>query len=650
MNDVEKQIYFSSWIDFTSTCMVQAAGGLLKYIEKGHLGLVLDDDTFCSVNSIAFLSLKHVLNIDDNTYKALQIFQGERHPSVYKSSFGSKEGLSLFGICNKCKSAIGKKELRRWFLLPTTEITVISEREAAVKYFSSSRNSEITSTLQSSLKQIKFVSRIFSRMKISQASMNDWQALYKIATTFSSDLFRIVNLLNKIIDFDEFAKQNHFTVKYGVDSELDQMKRRYHGLPDFMTQIACEELQNLDHDVQQCRVIYLPQLGYLLAVPMTEQMRETKDYTIQGLRFMFVVNDTVHYKSEKTRELDATLGDTLCDIYDKETQIMHKLQNVILEMKDLVFPVMDLCAKLDCLIALACAAKEYSWTEPEIVKDDTLHIIKGRHPLQEMCVAAFVANDTLSGGSESKIKVLTGPNSSGKSVYLKQVALIVYMAHIGSFVPASQAKIPIVSSIFAYTHSTESVSVNLSSFFISLNQISLPLNNATSNSVVVVDEFGKDTEHHSGLALVVAILKFWAEKGASAPHIFLATHYLSLNTFFTNSPFIKFQTMDIIQNEDLVFLYQIVDGIAVSSHAANTALLAGLPQHIVSRSLEISQALKNKQAIPPNKSLVVNQKLKIYHSIYEQFLELDVETDDVLDFIKFIKDSIASLTTPNVNT
>ncbi|XP_035222063.1 mutS protein homolog 5-like isoform X3 [Stegodyphus dumicola] len=562
MNDIEKTIYFSSLIDFTNTCMVKAAGGLLKTIERSPLGLSLDK---LKILSVSTLSLKNLVNIDENSYRALQIFQEERHPSVYKNTFGIKEGLSLYGICNKCKSGIGKKELKRWFLLPTNDVNLIQERQEAIKYFILAKNKDVMTALQDSLKFIKFLPRLLSRMKNAQATLNDWQALYRtsyhavligdicrsrnsdlkifkeIGETFSTDLFRIASLLDKIIDFQEYEKQNHFVVKPGVDSELDKMKRTYNGLPDFMTQVAYQELQELSEDIQKCSVIYLPQLGYLLAVPVTEQMKKTKNYTIPNLRFMFILNDVAHYKTANTKKLDSLLGDTLCDIYDKETQIMHKLQNAVLEVEHIFNAVMEYSAKLDCLIALAVISLEYNWTQPEITADGYFAIVKGRHPLQELCVESFVPNDTFSGKHESKIKILTGPNSSGKSIYLKQIALIAYMAHLGSFVPAQKAIIPVLDGIFSCIYAAESVSINLSSFLITLNQFSYALNTSTKNSLVIVDEFGKDTDTDSSLALLTASVKFWNEKGLESPHVFLATHFLSLSTAFCHCPGIKFQ-------------------------------------------------------------------------------------------------------------
>lgn len=660
MNDAEKRIYFSSLVDFKSACMVKAAGGLLKFVRKKSLSESLN------ILGISSFKLQDFVHVDENTYKVLQIFQSERHPSVYKGSAGFKEGLSLYGICNKCKSSIGKKELKRWFLLPTNCVEVIEERQSAIQYFMQSKNCEVLDALQNSLKHIHYVPKIFSRMKSAQASMNDWKALYKtsyhamligemcrshasalsifqeIAAAFSSDLFRVANLLDKVIDFQEYARHNHFAVKPGVDSELDKMKHLYSGLPDFMTQVAHQELQELTGNITQCSVIYLPQLGYLLTIPMTEEMKATKDYSMFNLRFMFVLNDTVHYKSARTRKLDSILGDTLCDIYDKETKIMHKLQNMVLEMKDVFFSAMDLLSKLDCLISLAVVSKEFCWTRPEMVVEGAFEILKARHPLQELCVPAFVPNDVFSGGDTSKIKIVTGPNSSGKSTYLKQVALIAFLAHIGCFVPAQQgSRVPFLDSLFSCIETVESISISLSSFLFSLNELSKCLNYSSSNSLVVIDEFGKHTEGASGLALAASTLQFWIQKGPASPHVFFATHYLAISSYIPESPFISFQTIDMSEGEEeLEFFYQLVDGTATSSYAAHTALKAGLSERLVQRSLQITHALKENAAVSlPEDDTFQMKKLNKCLSIYDAFAELDINSDDNIGaFLKFVKE------------
>ncbi|CAL1293307.1 unnamed protein product [Larinioides sclopetarius] len=215
------------------------------------------------------------------------------------------------------------------------------------------------------------------------------------------------------------------------------------------------------------------------------------------------------------------------------------------------------------------------------------------------------------------------------------------MAHIGSFVPAQRAKIPTLDKIFTCTFAAESVSLNLSGFLISLNQFSGALNNATGKSLVIADEFGKDTESESGLALLIASLKFWIQKASASPHIFLATHYQSLSTFFPQSSLVKFLTMDIIESqEDIAYLYQLVEGIATSSFASFTALKAGLSKKIVKRNMKIAEALKAREPVLPEESSWVHDKLRRYFTILEKFTAFDINTSNPQDFLQFVNKAI----------
>ncbi|KAK3747589.1 hypothetical protein QZH41_015825 [Actinostola sp. cb2023] len=327
-NDMERNVFFSSLVPFDNVNMVRSAGALLKYLEKKRFGLELEDpDVHVPILALKVSSLKDMIIVDNTTYSALQIFRKESHPSVYKQGTSSKEGLSLFGVMNRTRSTLGSRLLRQviWFMRPTRNLEVIQQRQMAIVFFMAPRNQELVASLQDCLKNIKNISRILSRMKTAQASVTDWQALYKtvynavyltdicrtipsditIATKvkdhFTHDLPRIANLINKIVDFDESGEQNRFVVKPGVDPVLDEKKRTYNGLPDFMTKVAREELNKLQASITECNVIYLPQLGYLLAIPRTADMKEEKDFQMEGLEFVFLSNNMVYYKSESTK-------------------------------------------------------------------------------------------------------------------------------------------------------------------------------------------------------------------------------------------------------------------------------------------------------------------------------------------------------------
>ncbi|KAK6178854.1 hypothetical protein SNE40_011344 [Patella caerulea] len=662
--DTERVLYMSSLISFDNVAMVKAIGGVIKFLEKKRIGVELEDHNVrVPVLGFKVFSLKDQMTLDDSAFSALLIFHKESHPSVYKTgtSDSGKEGLSLFGILNRCKSQMGSRMLRLWFMRPLKNLQLIKERHDAVTFFSLPRNIEVLTTLQDCMKHIRNIPRILSKMVLAQASITDWQVMYKtvyhaiyigdicraqrssiaifqkVAKSFSEDLHRIATLISKIIDFDESSTQSRFVVRPNVDADLDEKKRTYNGLPDFMTKVAREELCKLNSDITECSVIYLPHLCYLLAIPKSENMVTEEDYEIPGLDFKFLSNNMLHYKSARTKELDTLLGDTQCEIIDHETSIMHRLQNTILEHSQVIYDVMEYAAELDCLMALSTCAREFRYVRPQMVEDDIIDIQAGRHPVQEICCSQFVPNDYCSKNGEGKIKILTGPNACGKSVYLKQVALIVYMSHIGSFVPAESATIGYVDRIFTRIKSLESVSIGLSTFMLDISQMSEALTCATNRSLVMVDEFGKGTESIDGLSLLCSSLHYWQAMETFCPHILVSTHFHSIihRQILPQTPQLKFLTLDTLHNgEDLVFLYQIVEGHTSSSYASHVAAKVGLPQEIVKRGIEVSDLLRKKQPVHRVDSESTENNFKRCQAIVSNFLELDLDNDDVEKFLK----------------
>ncbi|XP_064606722.1 mutS protein homolog 5-like isoform X2 [Liolophura sinensis] len=493
------------------------------------------------------------------------------------------------------------------------------------------------------------------------AALGDWQALYKTSSSaasigdlcraqkenvpifteigkrFTEGLQRIATLIHKLVDFEESAVEGRFVVKSGVVPELDEKRRIYNGLPYFMTEVAKNELEKLNSRITTCNVIYVPQVGFLLTVPVTERMIEENNFDIPGLEFMYLVNDVVHYKSKSTLALDVLLGDTHHEIADHETKIMFNLQSTVLKHSNVLTDVMHFAAELDCLMCLASCAKEFNYVRPELTQDKTIHITAGRHPLQEMCSNPFVPNDTQSGGEYSRVKILTGPNASGKSVYIRQVALIVYMAHIGSFVPAESARICIVDRIFSRVQTKESVSLGMSTFMVDLNQMSDALRSCTENSLVIIDEFGRGTGSVDGMSLLCSALTYWLSKDTRCPHILVSTHFHSLirKRLIPQSllPRVTFQTMDtLISNGELIFLYQLKDGYTGSSFAMNVITEEGLTPSIVTRAVEVlMKERKPIERVDTARSILLRKR---YNMIATKFAQLDVETAELYPFLK----------------
>ncbi|CAI5662382.1 unnamed protein product [Oreochromis niloticus] len=619
ISERDKLSYLSSCISFDSSLMLRAVGALLKCLDRRRVGVELEDSSV-GVPILQFhaYTLKGMVYIDSDTYSVLQIFKSELHPSVYKLHSGEKEGLSLYGILNRCKCKFGSKLLRQWFLQPTQDLKVLKRRQEVIRFFTSPQNSDSLRTLQSSLRNIRNIPTLLRRMTLSLTKVTDWQSLYKtvysavcirdtarhlpqsiqlfrdISEGFSDDLNYITSLISRVVDFEASLADNRFTVKPNVDPAIDEKKRRMMGLSDFLTDVARRELEHLDARIPSCCVIYIPVIGFLLSVPRLPNMVEKKDFEMEGLDFLFLSDNRLHYRSQRTRELNEFLGDLHCDIRDMEMAVMAHLQSAVLERSDSLFKVLDLAAELDCLMAMSSASQEYNYTSPKLASNRKITITQGRHPLLELCSPVFVANSFHSSESEGRVKIITGPNSSGKSIYLKQVGLIVFMALIGSDVPAKEAEIGLVDGIFTCMQSRESVSVGLSTFMIDLNQMAQALNSSTGNSLVLIDEFGKGT-----------------------------------NTTLETA----------VDGDELVFLYQLKEGICQSSYAANIATLAGLPTSLVQRAVEVSELYRAGRPIKRTEKASLEEETKRCQFVVEKFLSLNLEDKD-LDVQRFLKEEL----------
>lgn len=302
----------------------------------------------------------------------------------------------------------------------------------------------------------------------------------------------------------------------------------------------------------------------------------------------------------------------------------------MLEYEELLTSTSDICAELDCLVALARGAKQYNLCRPRMTESNIIKIKGGRHPLQELTVPSYIANDTFivggpgqaandALGSEASnapesnlassqpvvrhskregpsVVLMTGPNFSGKSVYLKQVATIVYMAHIGSFVPAEAAKIGITDKILTRIATRESVSRIQSAFMIDLQQISVALNLASRRSLVVIDEFGKGTESYDGAGLAAGVYEHLLSRGVNCPKVLGATHFHEIfeNGFLPERPALSYAHMEVRLDEEqseaerqVTYLYNYRKGRGKSSFGTVCAAINGITKEIVDRAEEL---------------------------------------------------------------
>ncbi|KAL6056932.1 MutS protein 5, variant 2 [Balamuthia mandrillaris] len=469
----------------------------------------LDDaDSPVVVNQLISFSIDGTMMIDPETMKALQIFQSDRHPSAHGIG-KAKEGLSLYALF-KTRTPLGRDLLRRWFLRPLLDQETIQRRQSHVEALLDPKISETFSELTNEcLKHVKDIPRILNRVRSASSSANDWFNLFQtlvsalrirelcaphssiplfqeVCDAFGDDLYELVNMIRSVIDFDESRESRKLYIRSGISKELDQLRSTYQSLDELLTSYAKREMMQLADPLVTClSVVYYPQIGYQVVIPRGKAELESF-VSIPGLIYQFHTSQYIYFKSEAMFGLDHSeeFGDIWQKITDLENAIILELEEHILEFSPLLLSLANILAELDCLVSFAVAARENNWTAPDITTDSTLWIKNGRHPLQELCVETFIANNSSLDNAE-RILLLSGANGSGKSVYLKQVGLITFLAHVGSFVPAEESTIGLTDRIFSRIYSRESVAVQSSSFMIDLQQVALMIRHATDKSLLL---------------------------------------------------------------------------------------------------------------------------------------------------------------------
>ncbi|WRT63120.1 uncharacterized protein IL334_000023 [Kwoniella shivajii] len=602
------------WVNVDAPLATAATGALIHQIKK-ELSEDLEsggDRSPLQLNSIESMELERHMRINKDALTSLGIFDVEAHGSMFRTDH--KPAVSIHGLLDTCVTPLGKKLFHTWHLRPLADLKEITARHDAVSLLSAHENVSMVADISNHMKRIKNLPAVFGKLKSGAVKYREWinikdtlsavgivqgkildmaghtevPVINRLRTGISPEVDIMFNSIQAVIDWDVSKYQSHMGVRLGVNQELDEMKQTYAGLDGLLTEVSRPLRYKIPRGIATSfNVLYLPQIGFYSVIGVDESMSPPE---ISGWECKFSTPDKFYYKNQEMHELDMHFGDIYIRMTNAEIDQVQFLVGALLEREASLLSSIDVIAELDCLLALSQAVRAYDLHRPTMTNDNTLKVREGRHILYDRVCDRYISNDIVleSGpdGDHHNMVIVTGANGSGKSAYGKQVAVLVFMAQIGSFVPAKEAVVGICDKIFTRLQTKESSSKHASAFMIDLGQVSQALRGATERSLIILDEFGKGTITWDGAGLLAGVIHY-LQKGL-CPRTVVLTHFHELITqrFLDDVDGVMFAYMRTMmsENNELNFLYKLAPGSSHTSYAAQCASQHGIPQEIVERA------------------------------------------------------------------
>lgn len=586
---------------------VIAAGSILHYLDiTGHTSIG-------HITSLRRLGNERFVTLDRFTIRNLELV----NPLT-------PEGMSLLQVLDHTQTPMGARKLRSWVLFPITDIAEINRRLDVVEYFF--RDILLRDRSTDILKRVGDLERLISKLGQQRIGPRDTVALCRSLEAVTdlrnlldqseseilkeiagkmADVSPAIHAIAMSVDPDAPAKLGGAgkVIASGVDGRLDEYRNVRDNAHKMLEDIRDREIANTG--ITSLKIGYNNVFGYYIEVRNAHKDKVPEDWIRKQ-----TLTAAERYITPELKELEEKIMEAGTAIESLETEIFNRLVQGLIRF----IPEMQRMAAgaeyIDCLLSLAVAAERYRYVRPTVDDSLTMSITDGRHPVIERRLPAgepYIANSVLMDCDKTQIMMITGPNMSGKSALLRQTALITLMAQIGSFVPASAARIGLVDKIFTRVGASDNISLGESTFMTEMNEAAAILNNMTQRSLILFDELGRGTSTYDGISIAWAIVEHIHENGKCRPKTLFATHYHELNEMENTFPRVVNYNVSVREiNGKVVFMRKLERGGSEHSFGIHVARLAGMPPSIVRRADQVLQTLESKESSDSPKADVSN--------------------------------------------
>lgn len=577
-----------------SAVLISTIGALLDYLKETQMsGLE-------RINKISLFSESQYMRLDYNTQRNLELTQ----TMLSKDKRGS-----LLWVIDKTKTAMGKRLIRSWLEHPLMNISAINNRQSAVEELVN--NTVLRLEISETVSGIFDIERLMTKVVYGSANARDLRSLCsavenlpKISGLISEcsasylkkihseidtleDIFNLIN--NAIVEDPPFTVREGGMIKKGYSEELDSVNGDMNNSKDILAGIEAEQRQLTG--IPKLKIGYNRVFGYYIEVT-----NSYKDMVPETYIRKQTLTNCERYITQELKEVEGRILGAKDRAVALEFSLFDAIRKTVADNLSRIQKTARAIAALDVITSLANVASDNRYVRPDVNMSSAIRIKDSRHPVVELLLkdAPFVPNDVSLDSNSDRVAIITGPNMAGKSTYMRQIALIVLMAQMGSFVPASSAEIGIVDSIFTRVGASDDLASGQSTFMVEMNEVANIVKNATSKSLLILDEIGRGTSTFDGMSIARAVLEFCADKHKLGAKTLFATHYHELTVMENLLDGVKNYSIAVKKRgDDITFLRRIVRGGADDSYGIEVAKLAGVPQSIISRAKEILAELES---------------------------------------------------------